>query len=480
MAALTLPTPKAEGPSIADGLKRWLGGRFATMALQFATVITLARAIGPEGFGLAQFAFVVYGYGIVLNDLGLTTLGTREGGRPTSRLGSPGRVIGGRILLSIPILVAVGFAAIVLRRDSEAAAVIAIAVLAGAANLRWLLQADRAFGKLAGLEVAAAGLQLVGAVAVYLVGGNWIAGLSVLVGGPVILAIASLGAAAQRHGSTLVPTVGAATIPLIRAALPLGVALVVTSIYYSFDSLVLGLTRSPEEVGLYGGAYRIVLAALVLPVAVHGVALPLLAHVADSPTGAVRPLLLGLSVALLSVAIPAAVATTLYADPLISMIFGPSFSESAPLLRLLIWSLVTVSANVPFAVLLLAERRDRSYMAATVIGAVVSVGLGIATVPTYGPTAAASVTLISEVTVLSTIVWLTRSISVPVLLRALSLALLPTGGILIGMVALPGAVHVAAALSVVGWLIAFGYQYALGVYRQPFSALVARTNVTTR
>jgi hypothetical protein len=41
------------------------------MAMQFATVVVLARALGPEGFGLAQFSFVIYGYGIVFNDLGL-------------------------------------------------------------------------------------------------------------------------------------------------------------------------------------------------------------------------------------------------------------------------------------------------------------------------------------------------------------------------------------------------------------------------
>jgi PST family polysaccharide transporter len=481
MATLTSPPSQAsaQGFSLADGLIRWLGGRAGTTALQFATLVVLARALGPERFGLAQFSFVIFGYGIVLNDLGLTTLGTRESGRPTSRIGRPGGVVGARLLLSVPFIIAMVAAATSLARDGQAAAaVVAIGVLFAAFNHRWLLQADHDFGRLAALEVGAAAIQFLGALLVYALGGGWIAGLIVLVSGPTIQAIASVAVAARRHGVLLVPSVGRATVPLIRVALPLGVALVVTAVYYSFDSFLLGLTRTPEEVGLYGAAYRIVLAALLLPIAAHGVALPIVGRLSDGSPPMVRPLLLGLSVALLTVALPVAVVTTLYAGPIVRLVLGPEYSASAPLLSLLIWSLVTVSANVPFAVVLLAERRDRSYMVAPVIGAVVSVTLDIALVPAFGPIAAAIVTLISEVTVLTTIVWLTRAVSVPLLLRAFGLASVPAVGVAVGAIALPGAVPVAALLSLVGWLVAMLALHSLGVYRQPLAALFARTEVT--
>ena len=481
MATVTLPTSQAPtgGPSFAGGLARWLGGRAGTTALQFATLVVLARSLGPEGFGHAQFSFVIYGYGVVLNDLGLTTLGTRESGRPTSRIAAPGGVIGARILLSIPFLVAIVAAAANLDDDGElAATVVAIAVLFGAFSYRWLLQADRDFGRLAALEVAAAALQFVGGLLVYTLGGGWIAGLIVLVSGPTIQAIASVAVAARRHGALVVPSIGRTTVPLIRVALPLGVVLVVTAVYYSFDTFLLGITRTPEEVGLYGAAYRIVLAALVLPIAVHGVALPIVGRLADASPGMVRPLLLGLSVALLTIAIPVAVVTTIYADHIVRLILGPEFIASGPLLSLLIWSLVTVSANVPFAVLLLAERRDRSYMVAPVIGAIVSVTLDIALVPIFGPIAAAIITLISEVTVLSTIVWLTRAVSVPLLLRAFGLAMVPALGVSVGAVALPQALPMAVLLSFAGWLITTISLHWLGAYRQPLAALRARTEVT--
>jgi O-antigen/teichoic acid export membrane protein len=447
------------------------------MLLQFGTLVVLAHALGPDDLGMAQFSFVVYGYGIVLNDLGLTTLGTREGGRLSTKLGPFGLVTGARLALSIPFLLAIWLTAAGQDQAGQVAIVIvSIAVLLAAFNLRWLLQADRDFGRLAALEVASAALQFVGALLVYSFGGGWILGLIVLISAPSIQAIGSVAVAIRRHSGKLSPAIGSATAPLIRSALPLGVALVVTSVYYSFDTLVIGLTRSPEEVGLYGAAYRIVLACLVFPVAVHGVALPLVARLVDAAQAQIKPLLLGLSVTALAVALPVAVLTSLYSDLIVGVVLGPGFAASGPLLRLLIWSLVTVSANVPFAVLLIAERRDRSYVMATAVGAAVSVTLDLALIPTYGPIAAAIVTLIAEVTVLSIIVWATRSESVPILVRALALATLPVMGVLLGTLVPSDRVLVGLAISLVGWFSAILLLYRLGVYRRPLSALVASAN----
>ena len=47
---------------------------------------------------------------------------------------------------------------------------------------------------------------------------------------------------------------------------------------------------------------------------------------------------------------------------------GPISGPPAPPLRILIWSCVTVSANLPFAVLLLARHSDRIYVSATMSG----------------------------------------------------------------------------------------------------------------
>ena len=460
--------------AILRGIMQSLASRVFTSILQFVTIVVLARGLGPDSLGVAQFMFVLFTYLILFSDPGLTVLGTREYGRSSSRLTEPGTLLGARLVLAIPLVAVIILVAAVQagRSDSglPAAAILVLGTLVSTLSLRWLLQARHSFGVVAICELLAALLQLAAALTVAVANLGAVAGLAVLVGGPLLVAILShVGAVVS--GGPVRPTVSRDGLRLIRLALPLGIAAFATAVYYSADSLLLGLTRSSGEVGIYAAAYRIVLAGLALPVIVHGVALPVIAKTLDTDPEATHRVVRGLSGWLMLMAFPAAAAVTLLAPGLIELIYGEPFAPSAIPLAILVWSLVTVSANVPFAVLVLASRRDRAYLGVTVLGALVNVTLNLFLIPAYGYVGAAFTTLAAEITVLASFVWLTRPLSVMTLRRTIPVGLVTAAAVTLPIVVWHDALVGQLALAAAGFATSVLVLSRMGALREPIAML---------
>jgi O-antigen/teichoic acid export membrane protein len=209
---------------------------------------------------------------------------------------------------------------------------------------------------------------------------------------------------------------------LLRRALPLGVAALAVGIYYSVDALLLGILRSSAEVAYYAVAYRVVTPLLVLPVIGGTVALPTLARASAVRPASAVPVLKTLSTSLLCLGLPAAAGTAIVAKPLVEFAFGRAYFPAALPLALLIWSIVAVYANAPFAYLMIARGQHREYMIATLGGAVVNTVLNLILIPGFGVIGAAVATIVTEVIVAAIIVWWTRDVAPPLLVGALWLA----------------------------------------------------------
>jgi O-antigen/teichoic acid export membrane protein len=196
------------------------------------------------------------------------------------------------------------------------------------------------------------------------------------------------------------------------------------NVYYTADTVLLGILRDSTEVGLYGAAYRLVTPWLMLASVAGLLAMPTLARLVEQRSSDVERTLLGLSRGLLALGIPIAAATTIAAPQVLQIVFGPAYADAAAPLALLIWSSVTVYANAPFAFLLLARHEDRRYMWIAIVGAVVNLGMNAVLIPTIGMIGAATATLGAEVAVLGCMLWFTRDVSVAILRSSLPPALL--------------------------------------------------------
>ena len=209
-----------------------------------------------------------------------------------------------------------------------------------------------------------------------------------------------------------------------------------------------------------------------LPVIVHGVALPVIAKTLDTDPEATHRVVRGLSGWLMLMAFPAAAAVTLLAPGLIELNSTANRSRPAPSRSaILVWSLVTVSANVPFAVLVLASRRDRAYLGVTVLGALVNVTLNLFLIPAYGYVGAAFTTLAAEITVLASFVWLTRPLSVMTLRRTVPVGLVTAAAVTLPIVVWHDALVGQLALAAAGFATSVLVLSRLGALREPIAML---------
>lgn len=421
----TLP-PSRHGPELASGLVHLLTGRAITVAVQFATLSLMGRALGPSDFGVVQLGIAVFTYVGLANDLGLTILGAREFARRSPDGESPGDLLGTRIALTIVTLVPVGLV-LALAPLSGPSRWVGIVLAGGfvisSINLRWLLLADRRFRGIALADSLGAIAQLVVTI-VFVVGtGNVVAAAAAVVAGPAVSTIAMIPMVASHR--SVVPRFGVRGLRVLHRAMPLGVATMATAVYYSLDTVLLAIFRDPEQVGFYSAAYRIVLTCLTVPFLVHSAALPLVSHLTRDDPAKVPGLIRSISQNVLLIAAPIAVGTTLCADVVIRIVYGPDFGPAAGPLRILIWSCVTVSANVPFAVLLLARRGDGAYMRITIAGAVANFAANLVMIPAFGILGAALTTLLSECLVLASILWQTRDLSGQILRTSIARTVAP-------------------------------------------------------
>jgi O-antigen/teichoic acid export membrane protein len=413
---------------LAVGIVRLVVGRALSVVLNFLGWAFMARALGPDDFGIVQFGIAVMFYVSFVTDLGLTTLGTRDVAA-SSRPGQLVRAIMGlRLLLAVIatiIAVVVALAAPVPAQIADDVRMVALilssTIAAGAINGLWLLRAQGRASAIALQDIASAFVLVAGAVllvrptdsvalaAATFAAAQWLAAL---------LSLRSVGG-----WLTLQPTLIDAR-AILRRALPLGVAALAVNVYYTADSVLLGILRDSTEVGLYGAAYRLVTPWLMLASVAGLLAMPTLARLVEHGSADVEPTLRGLSRGLLALGIPVAAATSVAAGEVLNIVFGPAYAGAALPLALLIWTSVTVYANAPFGFLLLARHEDRRYMWIAVAGAVVNLSLNAVLIPTIGMAGAAIATLAAEVVVLGSMIWFTRDVSFGILARSVPPAVL--------------------------------------------------------
>ena len=183
---------------------------------------------------------------------------------------------------------------------------------------------------------------------------------------------------------------------------------------FNFDTLLLGFLLNSAAVGLYGAAYRPLTAILTIS-ATYGQGLfPALARAHQEDRQQFRELVLR-SLRLTAVcAIPIGVGGSFLSAPLIALLFGDAYADSAPVLQILAWSATLVVLRGTFRQALAATGNQRLDLYCAAGASLVNIALNFALIPLLGIIGAAIATLISEVVWVSAAVLLSaRLVPIP-------------------------------------------------------------------
>jgi len=163
--------------------------------------------------------------------------------------------------------------------------------------------------------------------------------------------------------------------------------------FNNIDMLMLGLLSTPDQVGLYGAAYRVLNQALATFYLLTQALYPQFArHGARERRQMVGFRVLG---PLAAAGLVLASGMILLRRPILTLVFGRAFLPAAPLLLLLAWSLPLDFLSSYLSNAFLAWGMERKVLAATGISAVTNIVLNWALLPRLGAWGAALNTLIS-------------------------------------------------------------------------------------
>lgn len=380
-------------------------GRLATSVVGIVSVGIAARYLGVEQYGafVTATAFAtIFGS---LTDLGIWTIGARE---LAKRPEEEGRVLGG--ILTVGFLLALGAAVLSLlamfvvfpgaenepiRRAILIMTLVGLPFSAPVATVgAYFIAHQRAWvGMVASVlasagtvlllvTVAEAGLGFNGVVAAYAVNG---------------LIFAAAMAVFAPRGLRLRPSFEVAWLrQLLAWALPLGGTLILSSIYWKIDVVLLSVIGSKSDAALYGIAFKVIDGLTVLPGYVLITLLPELARLADHRDALGRLVQKAFGLLLLAAA-PLMVFFIAFADEVMELVGGSRYSGSAPLIRILMVGVLFTFLAAVFNQALIALNRQK-VLFWTLLGLLpANVVMNVALIPLLGPEGASIAFVATEI-----------------------------------------------------------------------------------
>ena len=366
-----------------------------------AFFVVMARMLGNEAFGSFTFGLSFAALVTVLAGFGQDAILTREIARDRRRVDEYfANTLALKLVLALPVsVVALGGLGLAHMQNTTRV----VAVLITFAVLAELLTSTcfavfQAFERLGFLPVVIISQRLVTAavgIAVMAAGAGIEAVAVVYLGGSLLALVLAFW---LLYGRVVRPRMTISTSrwwPLMRVALPVGVALVFQVTLFRVDASILQIFEHERVVGYYGAAYRLFESPLFISWAVAAAVYPVLSRLTETRelrTVFERSLKLAVAATL-----PFALGAAILAKPVVSLLYGADFRPSARALALLAPAIVLYSFNHVGGVLLLARNRQRWLAVVYGTMAVENIVANFATIPRYGMTAAAINTAVTEV-----------------------------------------------------------------------------------
>jgi PST family polysaccharide transporter len=394
---------------VRDALQNfsWLTGeRVLQLAVGMVVGVWVARALGPERFGLYSYALAFATLFAGLAGLGMDAVVVRDLVRRPEQagtiIGTAFRLRVGGALAFTAVLTMVALA--LYRREPETLAL--ILVFAASTPFRAFDLVDMWFQ--ARTQVAPV---VQARSATYLAGSAARVGILLASGGS-LLALAAVEPFAAALGAALLvrafrrsaPELGAGlwerevAAALLHEGWPMLLASMGVIVYMRIDQIMLQNLGGggSHSLGLYSAALRLSEATYMLPTAIVTAVFPHIVHSRTQGREVYESRLGRLFAVMTALALALAVPMTFLARPVVALLFGPSFAGAAPILAVHIWTTVFVFWGVLGGAWMVSEGLTRISPIRSLQGAIINVLMNLWLIPRYGGLGAAIATLVSQ------------------------------------------------------------------------------------
>ena len=391
---------------VASNTAVQIAGRAVMLGIGLVSIAVITRYLGPDDYGRYTLALTYMQLFAVLADVGLFTIVVREISRDPSRTEElVGNTLTLRLLLSAVVIALAAAISLLLPYDPDVRTAILLAglpLLFGMLNSTFVtvLQARLRMGRAVIGDVLgrAVGLAAVGLVAALDLG--FYAVMGAAAAGALATAVTTM-LLTRPLARITVRAEPAVWRGLLRAALPLGVALAVNELYFRADTLIISLYEPYEQVGLYTLAYRMLELTLVFGTVFLTTTFPLLSQAVASDEPRARRTIQLSTELLVVLGVPLFAGGLVVAPDLVDLAAGDEFGDAATPLRILLAAGALAWVNGVFGYALIAKDRQMSALWLNLSALAFNLGLNLLLVPRYGIVVAAAVTVASEVLILA-------------------------------------------------------------------------------
>jgi O-antigen/teichoic acid export membrane protein len=377
-------------------------GDVLSRVLGFFATIWLARVLGTYGFGEVSFAFTFLGYALLLVDPGLSNLGTREVAKaPLLSRSYIDKIIPLRFILAIAAFIIITVLTFLIPAMVVVRPLIilyCLSVFPYAFSVEWFFRGIEDM-KYIGISVIIVSSFYLSTILFFvrsyrdinLVPFFWFAGGA--------LSTLFLGLVARRkeelkRGN---PQLETGSWGLLRQALPIGIGIIMTQVYFNFDITMLGFMKGTRVTGLYTAAYKLLMFLLLIDRVFSMVILPLISRYYKESKEKLAGILSLAAKAVVTLVLPISVGGTILALPIMRLIYGEGYTSSSLVFQILIWTLTITTIGSIYTQGLVASGREKKYAIAMMTGTVANIILNIIMIPKLGMVGAAIATVFSEV-----------------------------------------------------------------------------------
>ncbi len=178
---------------------------------------------------------------------------------------------------------------------------------------------------------------------------------------------------------------------------PIGLAILFNLVYLKGDIIILSLTRTQSEVGLYGAAYKILDVVTTIPMVFMGIALPILTKAWTSGNREDFARKLGRSFDFLSLlALPLAIGSIPVATDLMRFVASEEFAPAGTFMVILMAGGAAVFWSALFGHAVVALDLQKRMLPWYAADAAIALTLYLVLIPKFGAIAAAWITVLSE------------------------------------------------------------------------------------
>lgn len=383
-----------------------LFSNLARKAFSFFSIMFMARHLGTAGFGVITFVIGFTELFVILTDFGLNTLTVREVARDKSL---DQKYLGNiAVMKSVLVLIFFGFIAAAINILGYPSSTIQVVYIYG---LHIILRAFsdllyslfRAFEE---MEYQSFGGILSNAFVLtgVLIAVNREAGVAAfalvfVLASAADLVYASVICALKFRRPKFEVDWGFWKNSL-KEAWSLGTISIFFIIYFRIDTVMLSLIKGDPDVGVYGAAFRASEIMIIFPTIFMTAVFPVMSSYFKDSLHSFKKAYEKSVQYLFYLALLLALLVTLFARPIINLVYGEKFSGAVPALQILVWASALMYVTSVQGSTFVAANRQMLRMKLLLIAVLANIILNMIIIPRYGFIGASVTTLFTEIVVL--------------------------------------------------------------------------------